>query len=263
MKRGRRTKRLPTVIADSAPVIPITDAITDAEWARLEEAYECKLSLVVRMQISMATQTFIANAKVEYRVEPAAGALNRIELIKKAANALHRELHDGRTEADGYARHLIKEEFAKERPREVRSFDAGIDDIDDPNFSAKIFKAVMRENSDPPDEMEIISKQAHSLAAMCLRALVTLSVTPGFQIKTEWETWVRNITSIVKRNGLQSGAPHDDEAAKKAPFVKFMKKLEELCVPDKYQCGKQGEGAMAQAITRARNAIKGPRRKSR
>src|SRR5262249_10501527 len=131
-------------------------------------------------------------------------------------------------------------------------FDDVIDDLSDPDFSSKIFKAAMRGDSDPPaiDEMEIISKKADSLIFACQSALNTLKDKPGFQKGNAWDEWVRNLSGFVERNKLPSGAAQED--SNKCPFANFMLKLQELCVPEKYRCGGQSPGAMAKAITRAR-----------
>jgi len=246
MIMGQRAKKLPIASAGNAPVIEITDD----NWRRIEHAYRRELSPAVRKQIHKITQTFAAEAQLECRAEPAAATRTRIEAIKAAASLLHRELHTGTTTADTYARTLIKRQLANDHPpkHKVSDFDAEIDDSD-----TGIFEAAMR--WDPPtihDDLRVISEHAVSLVFACQAALSELKAGPSFRKGEAWCKWVRRLTDIAKKNDLPWGA--SQETTNQSQFVNFIRKLQCCCVPDEYWHTNHSYGAMAKAITRAREA---------
>jgi hypothetical protein len=123
--------------------------INDERWRRIERAYGCKLSPVVRAQLYKATEDYVRSAGFELAAAPVAQSRQTVARLRKAAAGFAEALRAGRTEdAAHYAARLIGRHFRepqeRKRPVEMnqylsrilRSVDeachAALDDLNNP-----------------------------------------------------------------------------------------------------------------------------------
>jgi hypothetical protein len=75
-----------------------------------------------------------------------------------------------------------------------------------------------------------------------------------------WETWIRNLTEILKRNGLPTAARKDatlNKSGRPSAFVLFVEELQKS-FSEVFRRGTHSAGALTEAIGRARRVTKEP-----
>lgn len=233
----RRSRKLPIATADGdADLI-----IKEADWRRMESAYEQRLLPAVRKAVLEATQMFVLFEVYERTAEPAADAEAIITACSKTAVQFHRTLLTNVFRSSGasvYAAHLIKSKFHDPR-------------LNDNN---RLFDA--------------LAGVLTSFEVACTTALRDLQDAPAFKEGESWNAWVRRLIRIFEQNGLATGARKDtgnkSRSDKESPFVPFVRELQHSLPPElecRYQ--RNSDGALAKAIGQARRIVGAGLKKAR
>jgi hypothetical protein len=206
--------------------------ISKADWARIETAYGHQLAAPVRRKIRAATRKYLDWVEFEPKAATISETSARVQTIKKAAHkfreTIQRPPKIGR-QADYYARSLVSKHMGL--PFKGRD---GLQ-----NLALKIERDV---------------------AKGCERALAELRKESGFREGETWQVWVRDLTSILKKNQLPIPVRKDTDKAKVAQpsaFVAFMRELQ-ACIPQAYRRSQPGSPdfqaniALSTAIVKAR-----------
>jgi hypothetical protein len=95
-----------------------------------------------------------------------------------------------------------------------------------------------------------------SLAAASAKALGELNektTKDYFRPGAHWNSWVRRLTEIMQKHRLPKTVPKDsDKRTRAVPFVALVRELQ-MCVPRQFRRHTHSDGALAQAIYRARS----------
>jgi hypothetical protein len=208
-------------------------SISDHAWRGIEKAYGSKLSSEVRNSILQATQRFVDWEVFERTAKPLSNVKKRLTSIRKAATQFRHELLGQKVDIDSrvFAKHLIKKHF---------------------------YNRCLPEG----DCIQQLSSILGSIAGACDEALNDLdgSEASGFRERGSWNIWVRQLTLIAEKNGLDHGISNEALSSgvpnRIPPFVILVDKLQAL-LPVKCRQHTQSPYALGQAIHRARAKRRG------
>lgn len=194
-------------------------SITDEDWFRIEKAYKHRLSPELRQSIIEATWVFLGFVPGETSAELVKQASDDLKRVKNAAQEF-RDLSTQLLNSNSYGSHLVSEEFK------------------------------IQENYD------IFYRHLSLFIKSCDLALVNIhdQHNHGWVAGSMWNWWIRQLTEIVKEEGLPYGARNDVDKNKTggpSAFVVFVRELQK-CVPSKFVPSQQSCGALTTAINRAR-----------
>ena len=231
----RRAPKLPLARSGGVPDL----AISGADWQRIEGAYGQQLSGSVRAAIVKKTQELVYWESFERTAEPIAKTQRLIDAYKKSARHFQLTiLADGPSDAAVYARHLTRKHFK------------------DARLSGTV------------ECFHSLSGVLTSFQSACINALRELGPPPStralsgdfraFKEGEAWALWTRQLTGIMKMNGLPSGVRKDagnkSRSDKQSPFVLLVRELQH-CLPPGCKYPEHSKAALAKAIVKARRAV--------
>jgi hypothetical protein len=208
----RVAAKLPIASTFSEPNLDITDG----DWLRIEQVYGHQLSAEIRRQILEATRSFVYCEVFDRSTEPRSWAAKRIDRLRKAAGQFYKALLEGpQTGARFYADYLIGQH------------------LKDPRLA-------------DGNQLEHLHGVLTSLLVACNLAAGEINDpnSKGHREGERWNSWIRQLTTIVEGHGLPSG----DESS---PFVAFVDELQN-CAPADARRHSASKFALAKAIQRAR-----------
>jgi hypothetical protein len=223
-----RNKRLLPIASALGPTPRVS--IPDDEWRCLGEILGKVLQPAIRKEIIEVTDRFLHFAAFELTREPIDEALNRLEALTKTGEDLLRALADAGSSGDGsvYAVHLLRHHFVAPEIRRKDKFDA-------------------------------LTNIITSFVVACAKAREELSDRSSDHRQTDsWETWIRNLTEIMKRNNLPTAARKDavlNKSGTPSEFVLFIKQLQRQ-FDERFRRGTHSTDALAVAIGRSRRVAK-------
>jgi hypothetical protein len=221
----RYSRKLPIASAGGG----LTIVVGEADWQRIESAYGKPLASAVRDKVFAATEQFVEYEVFERMAEPVANTRDLIKAYKKAGWNLKRAiLTGGSSDAGVYAKHLVRKNFQ------------------DPRLSDN-------------ERFHSLSGVLTTFVVACEIALRELDRPSMSSLEGggEWRRWIRLLTKIMRENSLPAGVRKDsDKRAKISPFVAFVRELQN-CLPDECACPTHSDGALAEAIVRARAVVSG------
>ena len=195
-------------------------AITRSDWRNVEKKFGKPLPQSVRNEILKLTSDFVYWAQFEVEAEPLQPARDRVIAWQRWAEAFWKP--DGRTpsrETLVYAKHKISSYFS------------------DARFQR-------------PDLFGDLGGVLVSFSVACGMALADLDDPPGWQAGDAWEIWICNLTRVLNKAHLQTGARTDDLAEQSA-FTNLVAALQKF-IPSKIRRPIHSLPALAKAIQRAR-----------
>jgi hypothetical protein len=202
--------------------------ITDGDWLRIEQVYGHQLSAEIRRQILEATTSFVYCEVFDRSAEPRSWAAKRIDRVRKAAGQFYKALLEGpQTGARFYADYLIRQY------------------LKDPRLA-------------DGNQLEHLHGVLTSLLVACNLAAGEIN-DPNSKRHREgerWNSWIRQLTTIVEGHGLPSGARSDSDKLagdESSPFVAFVDELQNRAPADARRHS-ASKFALAKAIQRAREA---------
>jgi hypothetical protein len=192
-------------------------------WPKIEQQYGRLLPLNVRQHILEVTGSYLYFEVFERQAKPLRFAIERVEAISRAANNLRLVLTGRASDESVYARHLIGKHFSDRRLKTNRG-----------------------------NMTETLAGVLTSLLVACDLALQEMKDTPSFRVGDCWNKWIRNLTSIARKNKLPfSVSKASGKAAATSPFVLMVAELQRHL--DKgARRHSHSNSALAAAITRAR-----------
>jgi hypothetical protein len=228
---ARRTAKLSFASAGGKPSLKISRA----DWQRIETAYRNPLSKTLRRKIRKTTREFLEWAVFERTASASSEATKRAQVIKKAVQdcrtAILQRLTNETRDADFLAQHLICKHLNL-------PWEKGRNGL-----------------------QSLALKFAQTVSKGCDLAIRDLERDSGSGFRTgeTWELWVRKLTAILEANGLPTAARKDTDKQSgkslQSPFIDFLRELQQ-CVPDEFRRLTQSDGALAQAIYKARTALR-------
>jgi hypothetical protein len=227
--RGMPPRKRTLPFASSAGPTPDV-AISEADWKSLEAVLGKEFSAGVRGQLIGITANFLHFAPFELAAEPLSDTEERLTKVRKAAGAFQQALiESGGSDASIFANHLIELHFDDARIRDKQKI---------PDLSG-ILTSFIVACAKAQDEIEGGSLAGHR---------------PG----EAWETWIRNVTKLLRENDLPTQVRKDSDknrTGQASPFVRFIKHLQ-TSFDVKYRRATQSGIALAEAIARARRVAK-------
>jgi hypothetical protein len=219
-----RVKRtIPIASASDVPKV----VLGDADWRRIQEGQGHVLSVEIRKLIQKVTQSYITSATFQMNAEPAERAQAKIDEISRAAKSLWGALlTNDNSDAAFYARRLIAKNFQDSRmPEGTR-------------------------------KLQSLTELMGEFVRACNAAQTELCNNGGSTPWEPWEEWIRSLTTMFQSHGLPTGARNDTDKrpddTSSSPFVAFVWKLQNT-LPEIYRRSTQSKGALAKAISRARD----------
>jgi len=192
-------------------------------WPKIEQAYGRSLSPDVRKHILEVTGSFVYFEVFERQAKPMRFAIRKVEAISKAANDLRLALTGRASDESVYAKHLIRKHFSDRRLKTNRG-----------------------------NMTETLAGVLTSLLVACDLALQEMKDTPSFRVGDCWNEWIRDLTSIARKNKLPfSVSKASGKAAAPSPFVLMVAELQRH-VDRGARRHSHSNSALAAAITRAR-----------
>jgi hypothetical protein len=227
-----------------APKVPFSSgghpplAIPDNSWERIEAAYGRELPTSVRDAILDATARFVDMASAEKGAGSALPGRIRIDRLRKLASNLLKEIDK-------------RNSFPPEAPQFY---------ADELIFFHLQHPSGNNKDLHPSGWRELLAPVAADLSrfiAACDEAKREMqeTKTPGYWPEgSAWNAWIVELIGIMKAHGLTTAAAmtvtkHSDD--RYSPFVGFMRALQS-CVPPDLQRSMDSDGALAEAIKRAR-----------
>lgn len=217
-------RKLPLASAGGRPQV----SITAPGWRKIEKAYREELSFEVRNSIVQATQYFCDWEVFVRTAAPLSYATDQLALIQNTAEGL-RQVILGQipsTPTSIYVKHLIKKHFSNHN-------------LPKGDYSRQIYS--------------ILS----SLVYACEQGVKDTQGVElgGFQQGNAWDQWIRDLTLIVKKNGLKWRVRNDSDKQPggdaSSPFVNLIRELQ-LHLPKDCKRRAYADTALPKAITRAR-----------
>ena len=215
---ARRKKTLPIAGQSRKKIKSI--AITRSDWRNVEKKFGKPLPQSVRDEILKLTSDFVYWAQFEVEAEPLQPARDRVIAWQRWAEAFWKP--GGRTpsrETLVYAKHKISSYFS------------------DARFQR-------------PDLFGDLGGVLVSFSVACGMALADLDHPPGWQAGDAWEIWICNLTRVLNKAHLPTGARTDDLAEQSA-FTNLVAALQKF-IPSKIRRPIHSLPALAKAIQRAR-----------
>ena len=215
---ARRKKTLPIAGQSRKKIKSI--AITRSDWRNVEKKFGKPLPQSVRDEILKLTSDFVYWAQFEVEAEPLQPARDRVIAWQRWAEAFWKP--GGRTpsrETLVYAKHKISSYFS------------------DARFQR-------------PDLFGDLGGVLVSFSVACGMALADLDDPPGWQAGDAWEIWICNLTRVLNKAHLPTGARTDDLAEQSA-FTNLVAALQKF-IPSKIRRPIHSLPALAKAIQRAR-----------
>jgi hypothetical protein len=217
--------------------------ISNADWQRIEAAYGYPLSETLRRQIRQQTSEFLERAVFEQTVRPVSEAVERAQQYKKAVQDVRRVFLHRLTDADFLVQHRISHHLD------------------------------LRWKKGRVGLQNLVLDFERKVSQGCDLTIRDLSTESGFRAGEMWDLWVRNLTKTLKAEGLPTQVRKDTdkqtESSSPSPFIGFLRELQQY-IPPEFRRSTQSDGALAQAIHKARSAPRrepkrsqGPRNKSR
>lgn len=228
---ARSKEKLSFASTDSKPKLKTSSA----DWRRIEAAYGHLLSKTLRQQIRKETNKFLAWVVFEHTVRPKSEAAKRAHQFKKAVQDVRRVFFQRpqsiTRDVDFFVQHRICEHQGLRWEKGRNGLQA------------------------------LVLKLDRIVSQGCDRVIAELRARePGFRAGETWDLWVRNLTKILKLEGLPTQARKDTdkqtESSLPSPFIGFLRELQQ-CIPPEFRRSTHSDGALAQAIYEARSA---PRR---
>jgi hypothetical protein len=221
-------KRLLPIASALGP--PPKIAIRDEEWRRLEELLGQDLQPAIRKEIIAATDRFLNFAVFDFTREPVDEASNRLNALMTTGEELLGALGDAGSSSDGalYAIQLLRRHFVEPKLGRRNKFNA-------------------------------LTSIVTSLVVACDKACQELGEQGDEHRRGEsWDTWIRNLTEILKRNDLPTAARKDavlNKSGIASNFVLFVEQLQRN-FEERFRRGTQSTEALAVAIGRSRRVTK-------
>ena len=203
--------------------------ISGPDWERIQSQYGHQIPTNLRSLILAATEDFAWWAEFELTAPPAKEAEQSLSKVLKGVKKLVEDLQHLIDRKDDGARQL--------RSMIERNFDCA----HVPSATGKL---------------RFASQVVRSLRDACCLAQCELHNSGSYVPGDQWDAWVRKLTAIAHGQGLPTGARKDDQPGKAASaFVALVRELQ-CCVPCKLRRHAHSDGALAQAITKARQKSK-------
>jgi hypothetical protein len=192
------------------------------EWKKIEKAYGRPIDSHLRRKIELATETLLTYCEIEQTAAPVAEVRQRIEKLLTTATAFQKTILNCNCSADA-------NDFA------VALIGKHLDEV---SSHAWINSAL---------------NTATDVVVGCIHALKALDETniSGRKPGEAWNHWVRQLTGVLKKQGLPTGAPKGSDKTSSdnpAPFVAFIEELQLRATNTK----SHSFVALTQAISRAR-----------
>ena len=222
------------------PKIPLATAagprpqasIKTADWKRIERAYGRALPLPARRAVLKITDEYLGVAMFETTAEPIRDTAKRLKQVERGARLLIDALSKcgDASAAAVYATRLIERHAT------------------DPLL--------------PKDgklrSMLLLTVDLAAASATALGDLNEEATKDHFRPGEHWGSWVRRLTEISQKHGLPAALSKDsDKRTQDVPFVVLVRELQK-CVPPQFRRHTHSDGALGQAIYRARNARRNP-----
>ena len=235
---ARRKKTLPIAGQSRKKIKSI--AITRSDWRNVEKKFGKPLPQSVRDEILKLTSDFVYWAQFEVEAEPLQPARDRViawqrwaDTCRKNSTSKHfgnRKRQD--TEPQGNdARQRSHRETLIYAKHKISSY-----------FSDARFQR--------PDLFGDLGGVLVSFSVACGMALADLDDPPGWQAGDAWEIWICNLTRVLNKAHLPTGARTDDLAEQSA-FTNLVAALQKF-IPSKIRRPIHSLPALAKAIQRAR-----------
>jgi hypothetical protein len=216
------------------PKIPLATAVGPrpkaslkiADWERIERAYGRALPLPARAAVLKITDEYLGVAMFEPTAEPIRDTAKRLKQVQRGAQLLMQALAkcDESSATAVYATRLIE-----------------------------------RHATDPllpkHGKVRFILLLTSGIAAASAKAVGDLNEEAAkdhFRSGEPWDSWMRRLTKILQEHDLPSAVPKDsDKWTHDVPFAALVRELQK-CVPPQFRRHTHSEGALEQAIYRAR-----------
>jgi hypothetical protein len=229
MPRRRPKIRLATAVGSRPKA-----SIEIADWKRIERDYGRALSLRARRAIHKVTDEYLNVARFEPTAEPIRNTAKRLKQVHRGALLLMQAL--------------------------AKCGDASA-------AAVHATRRIERHATDPllpkHEKVRHILFLTTSLAAASAKALGELNeeaTKDYFRPGEHWDSWVRRLTEIMQKYRLPTTVPKDSHTRTRAvPFVALVRELQ-MCVPPQFRRHTHSEGALEQAIYRARSTRRQPSR---
>jgi hypothetical protein len=223
-----RNKRLLPIASALGP--PPRVSIPDNEWHRLEGILGKGLQPGIRKEIIDVTDRFLGFAVFDLTREPVDNASTLLNALTKTGGDFFCALVDAGGSGDGavYAVHLLRRHYKEPKLRHRNTIDA-------------------------------LTSILTSFIVACDKARQELHEEGDEHRRGEsWETWIRNLTEILERNGLPTAARKDavrNKSGKASKFVLFVEQLQGH-FEERFRRGTHSTDALAEAIGRSRRVTK-------
>jgi len=226
-----RNKRLLPIAEALGP--PPRVSIPDNQWHCLEGILGKVLQPAIRKEIIEVTDRFLGFAVFDPTREPVDEASTLLNALTKTGGDFLGALVDaGEGSDDGavYAVQLLRRHFKEPKLRHRNKIDA-------------------------------LTSILTSFVVACDKARKELDKEGDeHRLGESWETWIRNLTEILNRNGLPTAARKDatlNKSGRPSAFVLFVEELQKS-FSEIFRRGTHSAGALTEAIGRARRVTKEP-----
>jgi hypothetical protein len=222
---GRQTRKLNVATFPANFTSDTTIDITEADWIRIEEAFQRPLSPEVRTEVFNKTLTYLMFAPGEAFAETVPTARRKLDDALKHGRAFVDAVY---LLGNSHASQLVDEHFNK-RFGSVQEFNLFFEMM---QVYLEACELALRHINDP--------------------------VNHGWPRGGTWANWIRSLTKTARTYGLPYEARCDSDknaTEKSSPFVAFVRELQR-CLPRDFQGRVRSDGALATAIKRARKSAR-------
>ena len=240
---ARRKRTLP--IASQSRKKTKSIAITRSGWRNVEKVFGKPLPQSTRDDILKLTKHFVDWAGFEVEAEPLQPARDRVIAWKRLADTLQEEFSKPQQEFSKPSTPSGRKPSHKEMMRRQRSHR---ETLIYAKHRVKLHFSDARFQR--PDLFGDLGGVLTSFSAACKMALADMDDPPGWRIGEAWEIWIRELTLVLDKAHLPTGARTDD-LAEQSVFTNLVAVLQKF-VPSRLQRPTHNLSALAKAIQRAR-----------
>jgi hypothetical protein len=265
MSMPKLDPKLPMASAVGTP----TFNIGDADWARIERAYNHSLPHDVRQEIIDATELFIEEEVFEQTAESVLIVIKRITRYERAAGALSRALRVSAKGEGDDARFLTDDLIERHLPKSPVTGRRKLESLCEAMTSLQIacelarreLRPELKSNAEAKAKEDMKRAEAetrHGRSKPKLKSEPEPNLGPlGYREGDSWKTWIWRLTAICKQHRLPTGARTDSDkrvADMPSPFVALVRELQRLLALTDARRSQKSNHALAQMIKRARSS---------
>lgn len=240
---ARRKRTLP--IASQSGKKTKSIAITRSGWRDFEKVFGKPLPQSTRDEILKLTKHYVYWAQFELEAEPLQPARDRVAAWKRLADTLQQEFSKPQQEFSKPSAPSGRKPSPKEMMRRQRSLR---ETLIYAKHRVKLYFSDARFQR--PDLFGDLAGVLNSFSAACKMALADMDDPPGWRTGEAWEIWIRELTLVLDKAHLPTGARTDDLAEQSA-FTNSVAVLQKF-VPSRFRRPTHSLSALAKAIQRAR-----------